>query len=81
MTATGRATFDAAPAALAALAAPAAAGVGGRFAPANVERAAGGEFGAAGSAARATPASPQGAVPLSSTVVSQTPNIPRRAAV
>ncbi|WP_328759054.1 hypothetical protein [Streptomyces sp. NBC_00271] len=72
MTATGRATFDAA---------PAAAGAGGWFAPANVERAAAGEFGAAGSAARATPASPQGAVPPTSTVVSQTPNIPRRAAV
>ncbi|MET7779271.1 hypothetical protein ACFYRG_07710 [Streptomyces mirabilis] len=72
MTATGRATLDAAPAA--------AAGLGGRFAPENVERAAAGEFGAAGSAARATPAFPQGAVPLTSTVVSQTPNIPRRAA-
>lgn len=71
MTATGRATLDAA---------PAAAGLGGRFAPENVERAAAGEFGAVGSAARATPASPQGALPLSSTVVRQTPNT-RRAAV
>ena len=74
MTATRLATFDAAPAAQVA---PAAAGVGGRFAPENVERAAAGEFGAA----RATPASPQEAVPLTSTVVRQTPNIPRRAAV
>ncbi|MFB7442708.1 hypothetical protein ACFC01_31125 [Streptomyces mirabilis] len=77
MTATRPATLDAAPAAPAA---PAAAGAGGRFASVNVERAAGGEFGAAGSAARDTPASSQGAVPVTSTVVRQNPNIPRRAA-
>ncbi|SFF29699.1 hypothetical protein SAMN02787118_105192 [Streptomyces mirabilis] len=75
MTATRRAILEAIPAI------PAAVGGGGRFDPANVERAAGGEFGAAGSAARATPASPQGAVPLTSTVVRQSPHIPRRAAV
>ncbi|MFF8023100.1 hypothetical protein ACFZDJ_18600 [Streptomyces sp. NPDC007896] len=48
--------------------------------PADVEWAAGEKSGVAGSAARATPASPQGAVPLTRTADRQTPNIPRRAA-
>ncbi|MCX5088185.1 hypothetical protein OOK36_04620 [Streptomyces sp. NBC_00365] len=74
MTATRNVTLGAAPAA------PAVAGAGGRFAAAHAERAVGEESGVAGSAARATPASPQGAVPLTRTADRQTPNIPRRAA-
>ncbi|MER7684649.1 hypothetical protein [Streptomyces sp. NPDC097610] len=69
MTATRNVTLGAAPA-----------GAGGRFAPANAERAVGEESGVAGSAACVTPASAQGAVPLTRTADRQTPNIPRRAA-